>query len=149
MLYDSPVKYKKSTHRTTTPEDTLNKISKLGMKIGLTRTSDITHLDRIGVPVYTSVRPLAEERAVSVYAGKGPSKVHAKVSSIMEAIERYSAEMNGSDESIIASYDSKTCLNPESLILPRNTSFNELEWVKGYSVKDDDEIYIPVIVYNK
>ena len=56
------------------------------------------HLDRIKIPVFTSVRPLAKEGAVSVYAGKGPTEIHAKVSSIMEAVERYSAEIQGTED---------------------------------------------------
>ncbi len=144
MLNESPVNYKKSTHRTMSPEETLEKISKITQDIGLTRTSNITHLDRIKIPVYTSVRPLAEEGAVSVYAGKGPTEIHAKVSSIMEAIERYSAEKQEDDNTIVKKFDEKDCLNPENLILPRN-SFNndELEWSEGFSVVTGEKIYVP------
>ncbi len=144
MLNESPVTYKRSTHRTMSPEETLEKISEITLDIGLTRTSNITHLDRIKIPVFTSVRPLAQEGAVSIYAGKGPTEIHAKVSSIMEAIERYSAEMQENDVTIVKCYDEEDCINPESLILPRNGYDNEeLEWSKGYSVITGEEIYIP------
>lgn len=143
MLNESPIKYKKSTHRTVSPEETLQKIQKITSDIGLTRTSEITHLDRLKIPVYTSVRPLAEEGAVSIYAGKGPSKDHAKVSSIMEAVERYSAEMQDED-TVIKCYDEDDCLNPEELILPRNSySGEEIEWTTGFNVKTGEEILIP------
>ena len=79
----------------------MEKISKITTDIGLTRTSNITHLDRIKIPVFTSVRPLAKEGAVSVYAGKGPTEIHAKVSSIMEAVERYSMEIQGTENTIL------------------------------------------------
>ncbi len=144
MLNEAPIKYKKSTHRTNLPEETLDKISDITMDIGLTRTSKITHLDRLNIPVYTSVRPLADEGAVSVYAGKGPTDIHAKVSSIMEAIERYSAEQQESDEKIIKRYDPADCLNPEELILPKDTYHDEeLEWTKAVSIKTGDTIYVP------
>lgn len=144
MLSKVAVNYKKSTHRVSSPEETYEKISKITMDIGLTRTSKITHLDRLKIPVYTSVRPLAHEGAVSVYAGKGPTDIHAKVSSIMEAIERYSAEQQEDDEVVIQKYDPDCCLNPESLILPSDTFHDEeLEWVKGYSIKTGEEILIP------
>jgi ribosomal protein S12 methylthiotransferase accessory factor len=144
MLNEAPIKYKKSTHRTNLPEETLDKISDITMDIGLTRTSKITHLDRLNIPVYTSVRPLADEGAVSVYAGKGPTDIHAKVSSIMEAIERYSAEQQESDEKIIKRYDPADCLNPEELILPKDTYHDEeLEWTKAVSIKTGDAIYVP------
>lgn len=144
MLNESPVNYKKSTHRTMSPEETLEKISKITLDIGLTRTSNITHLDRIKIPVFTSIRPLAQKGAVSIYAGKGPTEIHAKVSSIMEAIERYSAEMQGSDETIVKCFDESDCINPENLILPNNSYDNEeLEWSKGYSIVTGEERYIP------
>ena len=144
MLNDSPVTYKKSTHRTMSPEETLKKISKITLNIGLTRTSNITHLDRIKIPVFTSVRPLAEEGAVSVYAGKGPTEIHAKVSSIMEAVERYSAEMQVNDKTIVKKYDEKDCINPEDLILPKDSYNNEeIEWSEGYSVITGEKIFIP------
>ena len=144
MLNESPVNYKKSTHRTMSPEETLEKISKDTLSIGITRTSNITHLDRIKIPVYTSVRPLAHEGAVSVYAGKGPTEIHAKVSSIMEAIERYSAEKQDDDKTVIKQFDENDCLNPEDLILPKNSYHNEeIEWSEGYSVVTGEKIYIP------
>ncbi|WP_303235098.1 YcaO-related McrA-glycine thioamidation protein [Methanosphaera cuniculi] len=144
MLNESQIKYKKSTHRTQSPEDTLRNIEKIIKDIGLTRTSNITHLDRIKIPVFTSVRPMAEEGAVSVYAGKGPNETHAKVSSIMEAIERYSAEIQDSDKFINQKYNPETSLDPESLILPKNIYHDDtLEWTKGYSIKTGAEILIP------
>ncbi len=144
MLNESPVNYKKSTHRTMSPEDTYEKISDITLDIGLTRTSNITHLDRIKIPVFTSVRPLADSGAVSIYAGKGPTEIHAKVSSIMEAIERYSAEMQDCDETILKEYDEKDCVNPEDLILPRDSFHGEkLEWSEGYSVVTGDKVFIP------
>ena len=143
MLNESPIEYKKSTHRSVSPEKTLENVLKITKDIGLTRTSEITHLDRLKIPVYTSVRPLAEEGAVSVYAGKGPSKEHAKASSIMEAVERYSAEMQD-EKTVIRSYDSDECLNPEELILPKNSySGEKIEWSSGFNVKTGKKILIP------
>lgn len=144
MLNESPVKYKKSTHRSVNPDETLDKILKITQDIGLTRTSEITHLDRIKVPVYTSVRPLASEGAVSIYAGKGPSQTHAKVSSIMEAVERYSAEMQENENTVSKKYDEYDCLNPNELILPaKSYDDEELEWNEAFSVVTGDKILIP------
>lgn len=144
MFDESPVNYKSSTHRSKTPDETLSNLEDISRKIGVTRTSNITHLDRVGIPVFTSVRPLAMDGAVSVYAGKGPSVVHAKVSSIMEAVERYSAEMQNED-TLIMKYDSKMCVDPESLILPSGvySDGDEIEWTRGYSLIDDREVLLP------
>ena len=88
--------YMKDTHRAIPPEDTL-KIVKEKLEIcGITRIADITDLDRLGIPVFSAVRPGATQGSVSVYNGKGVSKVEAEVSAIMEGIERYSSEVNES-----------------------------------------------------
>ena len=55
--------------------------------------ADITRLDRIGIPVFSSIRPEAETGAISVYNGKGLTEDQARVSAIMEGSERYSAEV--------------------------------------------------------
>ena len=71
---------------------------------GITRITDITDLDRVGIPVFSAIRPRAQEGAVSVYAGKGAEKKQAEASAMMEGFERYSAEMQESDkEKIIVS----------------------------------------------
>ena len=49
----------------------------------------------------------------------------------MEAVERYSAEIQGTENTILEKYYPVNCLNPESLILQR-ISYNDyaLEWIK-------------------
>ena len=59
--------------------------------------ADITNLDRIGIPVFSSIRPMAENGAISVYNGKGATPTEAKVSAMMEGIERYSGEVKDRD----------------------------------------------------
>ena len=81
--------YFKGTHRVIAPQKTIE-INKNKLKTaGITRIADITDLDRIGLPVFTVIRPTAEDGAISVYGGKGISKIHAKASGMMEAFERY------------------------------------------------------------
>jgi len=92
---------KKNTHRCCSIADTLRKASakKILTRIGATRVSDITGLDVIGIPTYSVIRPIVHLRypselfsSISVSNGKGITKSQAKVSAIMEAIERHSAE---------------------------------------------------------
>lgn len=59
-------------------------------KIGVTRVSDVTGLDRIGVPVFQATRPNA--RSLSVSQGKGLSPEQAAISAIMEAAESFHCE---------------------------------------------------------
>jgi ribosomal protein S12 methylthiotransferase accessory factor len=59
-------------------------------RFGITRVANVTHLDRIGVPVVAVYRPNA--RSLSVAQGKGCTLVEAKASGLMESIESYHAE---------------------------------------------------------
>jgi len=53
-------KYKDDTHRALPPEDTLSRIDAKMPAAGITRVADITNLDRIGIPVFSSIRPMAK-----------------------------------------------------------------------------------------
>lgn len=57
---------------------------------GISRVTDITRLDRIGLPVYAAIRPRAASDAVTY--GKGLLPIDAQVGAYMEAIEFYFAE---------------------------------------------------------
>ena len=93
--------YFKGTHRVIAPKKTIENNEDKLKTAGITRIADITDLDRIGLPVYTAIRPTAEYGGVSVYGGKGISKDHAKASAMMEGFERYSAERQDNDKTII------------------------------------------------
>ena len=141
--------YKKGTHRAVPPEETLARIEPKMPTAGVTRVADITGLDRIGIPVFSSIRPTAEEGAVSVYNGKGTTPGEAKVSAMMEAVERYSAEVHGM-KLLVDSYsrlsEKENALNPNELILPdyvKNAEEVRIPWVKGYDLIQDEEIYVP------
>jgi ribosomal protein S12 methylthiotransferase accessory factor len=60
--------------------------------LGLVRCSDITRLDRVGVPVFTAIRPSAAAGALDVHSGKSSIPLEAKVGALMEAIEHAWAE---------------------------------------------------------
>ena len=94
MFKEVPVKYFGCTHRAIAPEDTIKNVESKLRIAGVTRVAEITHLDRVGIPVYSAIRPDAAEGAVSIYAGKGATKPQAKASAMMESFERFSAELN-------------------------------------------------------
>ncbi|MEM2098027.1 MAG: YcaO-like family protein, partial [Methanothrix sp.] len=138
-------RYKKDTHRALPPEETLEIVERKMPAAGITRVADITNLDRIGIPVFTSIRPTAEKGAISVYNGKGATPTEAKVSAIMEGIERYSAEVRNADL-ITARFSElrENALNPEELILPRGADPDaEIPWVRGYDLIGEEEILVP------
>jgi len=63
--------YSKETQRSVPPEETLRRARELLPAAGITRVADITSLDRVGIPVFSSIRPTAATGAISVYNGKG------------------------------------------------------------------------------
>jgi len=85
MFKEIPVKYFGGTHRCRDPQETIDKVEGKLRIAGVTRIAEITHLDRIGIPVYSAIRPGAAEGAVSIYAGKGVTQPQAKASAMMEA----------------------------------------------------------------
>jgi ribosomal protein S12 methylthiotransferase accessory factor len=150
MILNSVLKgYMADTHRVRPPEDTLRRVKEVTGKAGITRVADITGLDRLGIPIFTSIRPGAQEGAVTVYTGKGCTPQEAEVSAIMEGIERFSAEP-GALTPIKGSYDALkgryNVLDPVRLILPKirmYTHKEELEWVKGDSITNERDILVP------
>jgi ribosomal protein S12 methylthiotransferase accessory factor len=112
---------------------------------GITRVADITNLDRIGIPVFSSIRPMAERGAISVYNGKGATPVEAKVSAMMEGIERYSAEVGGR-ELMVSRFSELggAALDPADLILPSDADEEgEIPWVPGWDLVNHEEILVP------
>lgn len=78
------------THRVRHPRETLEIITPLFPRFGITRLADITGLDVVGIPTVMAVRPLSA--TLSVSQGKGADLISAKVSAAMEATEMWHAE---------------------------------------------------------
>ena len=139
--------YAKETQRSVPPEETLLLARERLPAAGITRVADITNLDRIGIPVFSSIRPTAEAGAISVYNGKGATPIEAEVSAMMEGIERYSAEIGdrevimGRCSEVSAEYNA---LDPADLILPDHVPADlVIPWVRGYDIVQQEEILIP------
>lgn len=148
MLNDEKIEFFEGTQRTVPPERTIEKYEPLIRKAGITRITEITHLDRVDIPVFSAIRPTSQGGGVSVYAGKGIGVTQAKASAIMEGFERYSAERQDGDEVFVSAMDSLTedHIDPDTLILPRESQQYrnfELEWSKAFDLVDEKEYYIP------
>ena len=146
------ITYFKGTHRVIAPKETIEINEDKLRTAGITRIADITDLDRIGLPIYTAIRPTAEDGAVSIYGGKGISKDHAKASAMMEGFERYSAEKQENDEVTVASLkeisEKGEYIDPVSLNLPKdfkkeNLEAMQLEWSLAKDIVSGEEFYIP------
>ncbi len=153
MLRDIKLNYFTASHRVCQPEETLKNNEEKLKTAGITRITDITDLDRVGIPVFSAIRPRAQEGAVSVYAGKGAEKKQAEASAMMEGFERYSAEMQESDkEKIIVSSIEDMCgekfINPKDMYLPPNITddildVTVLEWYPCIDIVSEEEYYVP------
>lgn len=137
-------KYKDDTHRAVSPEETLLRADAKLPAAGITRVADITNLDRIGIPVFSSIRPMADLGAISVYNGKGATPTEAKVSAMMEGLERYSAEVRNRVLEIDSFSHLDNALDPRELILPADADPDAMiPWVAGWDIMNDEEISVP------
>ncbi len=146
QLNSSKKLYALETQRTVAPEETLTRAEAALPSAGITRVADITALDRIGIPVFSSIRPTAMAGAVSVYNGKGATPVEARVSAMMEGIERYSAEMRGSvpSEDYWSVSARNRAIDPRELIVPAGTDpFSPVPWVSGWDIANGEDILVP------
>lgn len=139
-------KYLEGTHRAKSPAETLRAVSPLMDEIGVVEITDITAADRIGIPCFSAHRPRAARGGVHTYAGKGKDPVQAKVSVMMEAVERYSAEYR-MDRMDYAAYEELAVhrtINPANLILPRNLQEGErLHWSRALNLLSGDDVLVP------
>ena len=76
--------------RSQAPEYTLAAGLRLMPALGISRLTDITRMDRLGLPVCVSVRPRGH--TLRVHAGKALEPLDARVGALMEAIEFAAAE---------------------------------------------------------
>jgi len=137
-------------YRTEDPDKTLSRIEPLTKKAGISRIADITGLDRIGIPVFSTIRPSAETGAISIYNGKGLTPTQARISAIMEGMERYSAEVHGDvlvREGMEDMLRRGNAVDPRDLILPIYTKMRlkdmPIAWIEGKDIANDRTIMVP------
>jgi len=158
LLLDPGVKYLEGTQRVLDPETTLANTTRLLPQIGVTRIANITDLDRVGIPVFSAIRPSAAAGAISIYSGKGATETNARISAIMESFERCLAEqpevsinLSGialNTEQVVDTYgslcESYPTLYPDALLLPQPfAEQTSLEWVMGHDLMNDIEVFVP------
>ncbi len=146
--YRAEKRYWHGTHRSASPEETLERVRPYFKSIGLTRIANITGLDRIGIPVTISIRP--NSYSVVTSSGKGTNLNAALVSAAMESIELYCAETIGLPE-INCSYNQLAEKYPvislENLHLRENSLFNvnrPEQWCLGWDILHQNQVAVPV-----
>jgi ribosomal protein S12 methylthiotransferase accessory factor len=156
LVIDRSLSYIDGTQRVYDGATTLQRTKDQLRKIGVTRIASITDLDRIGIPVFSTIRPSAAKGAISIYSGKGATEEQARISAIMEGFERCLAERSGinanieddiSEPSLIESYkngaESHNLLMPSELLLPEQLMPDKLvEWTGGWDLLNNEEIFV-------
>jgi ribosomal protein S12 methylthiotransferase accessory factor YcaO len=138
--------------RVKSVSDTLTKTTPICEKIGVTRISDITYMDKLYIPNYSIFLPGTQD-SIWVYSGKGTTKMQAKASGLMESIERFcSLSSNYSNNYIHGTHAelSKTyskVLHPGEVIEPVLSAYNEksskIDYVYGYDLQNNQAVLVP------
>jgi thioglycine synthase len=133
-------------------EDTLAEVIPICKKIGVTRNSDITYMDKLNIPNYCSILPGTED-SIWVYGGKGTTKLHAQASALMEAIERYSSLsstyprtfIQGSHLNLSKSYHK--VLHPAEVVEPVNQAYHDndsiIDYLPGFDLLNNEKVLVP------
>ena len=140
-------------------DDTINLTIPICKKIGVTRISDITYMDRLYIPNYSTVLPGTED-SIWVYGGKGATKMHARASALMESIERYCSFPSTYSKSLIQgtylqlSKMHNKVLHPDEVVEPVEQSYNDsdsiVDFVVGFDLLNNTEVLVPaqLALYN-
>lgn len=147
-LCPSPKVLGHGAHRVVSPEQTFERAREIARRAGVTRLSDITGLDRIGIPVYSAVAPKSRD-TLSIYNGKGATKIDAACGALMEAIERQSAlaPQGRIVRGTLAEVGRSTpALDPASLAQlphPKYTADTALQWLEGWELASGSPVLVP------
>ena len=123
------------------PRETLRRVHPLMSRMGVTRLGEVTHLDRVGIPNFMTVRPREKGEGISYYNGKGSTREQAAAGALMEAAERYSGERCDLPV-IISSYAAlkqkrAAVVRLTDVVVPTTQPLDvnrEIEWVQGYDL---------------
>ena len=143
--------YMKETHRSRAPASTLDLVKGLGQIAGIREIVDITDRDATGIPALACER-IRPDGSKTTHTGKGLNLTQARVSLIMEAIERYSSEYRDEyfPKLVRGSYSDlkkqNRLLDPEELILSRYSDYRPEEqyfWFPAFDLVGGNEILVP------
>jgi len=131
-------------------EETIKTILPVSSNIGITRLADITNMDILGIPNFSAVLPGTEDY-IWVYSGKGPTRMDAKASALMESIESYSSLPSGNRKKMIqGSYKEVSkvskILHPSNVVEPMILEYDDemiMDFLSGYDLVNNDRILIP------
>ena len=134
--------------RCVSAAETVANIRSVAESLGVTRLADITGLDRIGIPVYSSIVPDSRD-ILSVYNGKGLRPVDAKAGALMEAIERQTAlkvRLPFIEGSYAELREDNCVLDPKTLNQQLAADYSDdrtYAWCQGLDIVSGKPCYVP------
>ncbi len=137
------------SERAVSAEETFARAVKIAAAKGVTRVSDITGLDRLGIPVFTAVVPQSDD-VLTVYNGKGHLPIDARTGALMESIERQTALYTDA-ELVSGSYAQLRQSNPRAIdpLLFNSRmrdDYGEQQsylWMQGYDLLAEEAVLVP------
>ncbi|HTW48892.1 MAG TPA: YcaO-like family protein [Acidobacteriaceae bacterium] len=136
------------SQRTLPAEETIARALPLARTLGVTRLTDITGLDRVGIPTWSAIVPKSED-LLSVYNGKGLRHIDAKAGALMEAIERQTA-LRARLPLIVGSYEelrrTHELVDPRELketLSPDYAETRTYAWVEGEDLLSQRKVLVP------
>ncbi|WP_064804366.1 MULTISPECIES: YcaO-like family protein [unclassified Rhizobium] len=130
------------------PRETLSRVEPFLARFGITRVARHTGLDDIGIPVWCAYTP--NSRSIVIAQGKGLTDIDAKVSAVMEAVERAVAGDPFVDLARNTSFGLQAMghkIDPLNCLIamhkPDLGPDEETEWVAGINILTGETIHIP------
>lgn len=134
------------THRAEVPGETEKAARSLMESAGVEKIQDLTRKDRLGIPCFAARRRRAPRGGSPLLPGMGRTRLLARVSAMMAAIERHFGEYRG-EPLECASYEEATfrgAIDPRSLILPRPPAPGEqIHWSSGKDLLTGEDVLVP------
>jgi len=136
--------------RSVVVSETYARVKSIARRVPISRVADLTPLDDLRLPVYSAVTPLA--RDLKIHNGKGATREAARVSAMMEAVERVAAERSFAP-CLLASYRELERggplppIDPRALDLPADTAYrpdSKFTWVQGRELLAGRDVLIPL-----
>lgn len=145
------MKYSPSgVERSVRPSVTIRRARARLDAIGVTKVSDVTDLDKVGIPNFMTVRPHDLGPGISYYNGKGRTRADAHAGALMEAVERHAGE-SYEGPIAVSSYNNlrhqHPCVDPMEIHVPLICDYSEhmlLEWVGGFDLLNRQGTYVPL-----
>ncbi len=150
-LKKCPKVYIRETHRSKEPASTLPMVEKVRSVAGMDEIIEISDRDRTGIPAYMCDR-IRPDGSRTTHTGKGLTQTQARVSLMMEAVERYSSEYRDEyfGSLVKGSYNSlragTNVLDPRQLLLSPYSEYHpdvEFFWARCFELISGTEILVP------